>query len=180
MLEEKYKRANEIQEEMWRLKNESNMLLKNFRGRYLCSIKPKVNRELKKQSHCIIVESDGDHLSMCSDFFKNKSGNRTQYNLILNPSPDLKYSKDCLKNRTWSNYDMYPTVLAAMGVKIEGNRLGLGTDLFSNEPTVFEEFGYDYVNKELAKKSEFYNKRILSPNGEKIAMHNTDDNQKYA
>ena len=117
---------------------------------------------------------------MCSDFFKNKSGNRTQYNLILNPSPDLKYSKDCLKNRTWSNYDMYPTVLAAMGVKIEGNRLGLGTDLFSNEPTVFEEFGYDYVNKELAKKSEFYNKRILSPNGEKIAMHNTDDNQKYA
>ena len=122
----------------------------------------------------------GDHLSMCSDFFKNKNGNRTQYNLILNPSPDLKYSKDCLKNRTWSNYDMYPTVLAAMGVKIEGNRLGLGTDLFSNEPTVFEEFGYDYVNKELAKKSEFYNKRILSPNGEKIAMHNTDDNQKYA
>lgn len=121
----------------------------------------------------------GDHLSMCSDFFKNKNGNRTQYNLILNPSPDLKYSKDCLKNRTWSNYDMYPTVLAAMGVKIEGNRLGLGTDLFSNEPTVFEEFGYDYVNKELAKKSEFYNKRILSPNGEKIAMRTSDDNEKY-
>ena len=64
---------------------------------------------------------------------------------------------------------MYPTVLAAMGVKIEGNRLGLGTDLFSNEPTVFEAFGPDYVNKELAKKSEFSNKRILSTKGEKIA-----------
>lgn len=55
MLEEKYKRANEIKEEMWRLKNESNMLLKNFRGRYLCSIKPKVNRELKKQSHWLML-----------------------------------------------------------------------------------------------------------------------------
>lgn len=65
------------------------------------------------------------------------------------------------------------------GVKIEGNRLGLGTDLFSNEPTVFEKFGYDYVNKELAKKSEFYNKRILSSNGKKIAMRTSDDNKKY-
>ena len=77
MLEEKYKRANEIKEEMWRLKNESNMLLKNFRGRYLCSIKPKVNRELKKQSHCIIVESDGDYLfSLSAEDLKLLSENR--------------------------------------------------------------------------------------------------------
>ena len=77
MLEEKYKRANEIQEEMWRLKNESNMLLKNFRGRYLCSIKPKVNRELKKQSHYIIVESDGDYLfSLSAEDLKLLSENR--------------------------------------------------------------------------------------------------------
>lgn len=67
MLEEKYKRANEIQEEMWRLKNESNMLLKNFRGRYVCSIRPKVNRVLKKQLHYVLAESDGDYLFSLSD-----------------------------------------------------------------------------------------------------------------
>lgn len=77
MLEEKYKRANEIQEEMWRLENESNMLLKNFRGRYLYSIKPKVNRELKKQSHYIVVESDGDYLfSLSAEDLKLLSENR--------------------------------------------------------------------------------------------------------
>lgn len=82
MLEEKYKRANEIQEEMWRLKNESNMLLKNFRGRHLCSIKPKVNRELKKQSHYIIAESDGDYLfSLSAEDLKLLSENRmNRYN----------------------------------------------------------------------------------------------------
>ena len=123
----------------------------------------------------------GDHLSMCSDFFKNvnKNYNRTQYNLIINPSPELEISKTCFNNRIWSNYDMYPTVLAAMGVKIDGNRLALGTNLFSNEPTVFERYGYDYVNKELAKKSTFFNDKILSPNGEKVALHSSKENEKY-
>ena len=123
----------------------------------------------------------GDHLSMCSDFFKNvnKNYNRTQYNLIINPSPELEISKTCFNNRIWSNYDMYPTVLAAMGVKIDGNRLALGTNLFSNEPTVFEQYGYDYVNKELAKKSVFFNDKILSPNGEKVSLRSSKENEKY-
>lgn len=74
---------------------------------------------------------------------------------------------------------MYPTVLAAMGVKIDGNRLALGTNLFSNESTVFEQYGYDYVNKELAKKSTFFNDKILSPNGEKISLRSSKENEKY-
>ena len=32
--------------------------------------------------------------------------------------------------------DMYPTTLAAMSIKIEGNKMGLGTNLFSNEKTL--------------------------------------------
>lgn len=71
MLEEKYKRANEIKEEMSRLKNESDILLKKFRrwncNRYVYSIKPKVNRVLKKQSHYVLTESDGDYLFTLSD-----------------------------------------------------------------------------------------------------------------
>ena len=31
----------------------------------------------------------------------------------------------------FSQFDMFPTTLAALGVKIEGNKLGLGVNLFS-------------------------------------------------
>ena len=46
---------------------------------------------------------------------------------------------------------MYPTILSSMGVEIKGNKLGLGTDLFSDEETLFEKYGIAYVNEELGK-----------------------------
>ena len=57
--------------------------------------------------------------------------------------------------------DLYPTTLGALGAKIEGNRLGLGTNLFSNEKTLIEKYGVEYVNKELKKVSRFYDNSIL-------------------
>jgi phosphoglycerol transferase len=42
-----------------------------------------------------------------------------------------------------------------MGVQIEGNRLGLGVNLFSDEPTIIEEYGLSYVTEEIEKKSTF-------------------------
>ena len=47
-----------------------------------------------------------------------------------------------------------------MGVKIDGDRLGLGTNLFSNKKTITEEYGFDYVDGEISKKSSFYNTNI--------------------
>ena len=41
-------------------------------------------------------------------------------------------------NRDFSSLDMFPTVLDAMGVELEGRRLGLGTSLFSEENTLLE------------------------------------------
>lgn len=57
--------------------------------------------------------------------------------------------------------DMFPTILDSIGIKIEGNRLGLGTNLFSEEKTLAELYGYDYLFQELKKKSNFYNKKLL-------------------
>ena len=37
---------------------------------------------------------------------------------------------------------MYPTILASMGATIEGDRLGLGTNLFSSQETLIEQLGY--------------------------------------
>ena len=57
--------------------------------------------------------------------------------------------------------DMYPTILASIGVKIEGERLGLGTNLYSGIPTIVEEIGYDYFNNEIKKTSKYYNEVII-------------------
>ena len=56
--------------------------------------------------------------------------------------------------------DMFPTTLAALGVSIEGDRLGLGTNLFSSKKTIPEEIGLDNFNKELKKSSDYYYKYI--------------------
>ena len=63
-------------------------------------------------------------------------------------------------SRDWAVFDMFPTILASIGCEIEGDRLGIGTNLFSERDTVFEEFGVDYVNDELVKRSNFYNFNI--------------------
>ena len=57
--------------------------------------------------------------------------------------------------------DMMPTTLAAMGCTVEGDRLGLGTDLFSETPTLAEEMGTAEFSEELAKASEHYSKKFI-------------------
>lgn len=108
----------------------------------------------------------GDHISMETDFFEfynfDESYHRSQFNLILNPDPSVaKLSESRQRNRLYANYDMFPTMLAGIGVKVEGERLGIGTNLFSNKDTLFEEYGVDFINNELEKKSEIYNNEIL-------------------
>jgi phosphoglycerol transferase len=111
----------------------------------------------------------GDHLSMDTNFFKNFDPNylRTTYNLILNPASSVsEVSEDRTHNRWWSNIDMFPTILASIGVKIEGDRLGLGTNLFSDTPTLFEEHGgiegWEKVSDIYLEGSKYYAKNILN------------------
>ena len=56
---------------------------------------------------------------------------------------------------------MFPSTLAALGVKIEGDKLALGTNLFSNKKTLTEEYGIEYINEEFAKKSSYYNVNFI-------------------
>ena len=50
-----------------------------------------------------------------------------------------------------------------MGVEIKGDRLALGTNLFSDTPTLTEQYGYDFLNTELQKDSDYYNKTFFAP-----------------
>jgi len=63
-------------------------------------------------------------------------------------------------NRQYSTIDMFPTTLAALGVDIPGNQLGLGANLFSDVPTLIERFDLQYVTDEMMKSSEFINNLI--------------------
>ena len=116
---------------------------------------------IKKQNFYkdTIIVITGDHLSMDKKHFEkvDKNYTRTVFNTFLNTN--IKNVNN--KNRLVSSFDVFPTTLSLLGATWEGDRLGLGTNLFSGSKTIFEEYGYDYVNNELKKKSLFYNKEIL-------------------
>ena len=77
---------------------------------------------------------------------------RHGYNCFINAAVDPYYTQ----NRVFSALDMFPTTLAAMGCSIEGDRLGLGTNLFSRQATLIELRGYEELSDELSMRSEFY------------------------
>ena len=101
----------------------------------------------------------GDHLTMDPKFMQPVVSDyqRSIYNCIINPAIEPVNEK----NRLFGTYDMMPTTLAAMGITVEGDRLGLGTNLFSDKKTLTEEYGHAYVNREFQKYSSFYNKNLL-------------------
>ena len=100
----------------------------------------------------------GDHPTMDSDYCAeiDQEGNydRRVFTAYINAAA---YAQD-QQERTYSTFDNFPTTLAALGVQIDGDRLGLGTNLFSGTKTLLEEFGNSKVNDELKKKSEFIEK----------------------
>lgn len=98
----------------------------------------------------------GDHFRMDSSLIP-EGAERRLYNCYINSA---KEPAGATTNRTFTSLDFFPTTLSAMGFDIEGNRLGLGTDLFSGDPTLAEEIGFDYLDTELAKESRFYMKEL--------------------
>ena len=78
---------------------------------------------------------------------------RTTYNCFIN-APKTPVNT---KNRIFSSLDMFPTTLSAMGATIKGDRLGLGTDLFSSTPTLCEELGVEEYKKQLEMSNKWVN-----------------------
>lgn len=106
----------------------------------------------------------GDHLTMDSEYMANMGVDnylRKTYFTIINPPSELTEKE---QPRQYTTFDFYPTTLAALGVNIEGNRLCLGVNLFSDVPTLLEEFDQKYLNGELLKSSNLYTKKLLYNN----------------
>lgn len=105
-----------------------------------------------------VIVLNGDHLCMDSKYYEDMPDDyeRKTYTAIINSS-----KKEPDTTRLYSTMDLFPTTLSAMGVTIKGDRLGLGTDLYSDTPTLLEELGENYLNYELSLNSTFYDKNIL-------------------
>lgn len=101
----------------------------------------------------------GDHCSMDKGYFSrniDEDYQRYVYNCFINAAA-VPYQN---QNRQFSALDMFPTTLAAMGCTIEGDRLGLGTNLFSKAPTLMERLGYTQLCTELSKKADYYSENF--------------------
>lgn len=97
----------------------------------------------------------GDHLSMNNTFWDDIGDyERNVYNCFINV-PEGIYPVQS-KNREFSALDLFPTILASLDTRIEGDRLGLGTNLFSDEPTLPEMLGREKFEKELKLYSKYY------------------------
>lgn len=104
----------------------------------------------------------GDHCSMDKGYFSrnvDEDFNRMVYNVIVN----APVSSGNTKNRDYCAMDLFPTTLAALGCEIEGNRLGLGTNLYSNLPTLAEKYGFRQFNGKLSQSSDFYAAHFYEP-----------------
>ena len=97
----------------------------------------------------------GDHESMDNGYFERtveEDYQRMSYNCFINPAAKAMRKT----GRQWAAIDLFPTTLASIGCTIEGNRLGLGTNLFSGQVTLCEKYGFEVLNDELGKSSDYY------------------------
>ena len=94
----------------------------------------------------------GDHPTMDSDFCENIESDyeRKVYTAYMNSPVKVETAS----KREYTTFDMFPTTVASLGAVIEGDQLGLGTNLFSSRQTLIERFDIPMVKKEIGKKSK--------------------------
>ena len=90
----------------------------------------------------------GDHLRMGDNFKMPRK--RAIYNLFLNaPRPETT-------NRYFTQIDLFPSILEAIGGKIPNHHLGLGVSVFSKEKTLAECYTTKELEEHLEKKNKLY------------------------
>ena len=94
----------------------------------------------------------GDHLAM-NERLSSLEMNRKPLNIFINTDK----TQTRTKWRTFTPFDIYPTIVESLGAEIEGHRLGLGTSLFSGEPTLTEgKMTVEEMDINVRKKSKIY------------------------
>lgn len=96
----------------------------------------------------------GDHPRMDTTLVSEvEYDDRVIYNCFINAATE---PKGAVSERVFTSFDIFPTTLAAMGFTIEGDRLGLGVNMFSDKETLAEQMGYLTLQDEITKFSYYY------------------------
>lgn len=94
----------------------------------------------------------GDHPTMSSSFClepdKKGYARKTYVNFI-----NSAVSRTIKTKRTYSHFDIFPTILRSIGVTLSSPYLALGVDLYSDVETYLETYEKDYINIQLQGKS---------------------------
>lgn len=117
----------------------------------------------KKQSWykntTIVILGDHNYLAApLNNFIKAASKNyhataRRWLDIFINDAPCCDMVQ---RNRMFSSFDMFPTVLESIGCKIDGRSLGFGKSLYGGEKTLIELYGAQKINEELMQKTLQY------------------------
>ena len=86
-----------------------------------------------------------------------KLQDRHPYNAFINSAK----TTDKNKNRLFTTFDLFPTVVESMGIEFNAKGLGLGRSLFSGEKTLLEEKGLKKLNSEIDRPSIFYEENLM-------------------
>ena len=129
-------------------------------------------QEFYKDTVIIIT---GDHPRMDANLVDGLTYyERTVYDCFINCKEQCALD---VKSRTFAPMDMFPTILGALGCEIEGNRLGLGTNLFSDAKTLAEQRSFSWLSQEVAKPSNYYVSRFASNASEKMQIETGGDRE---
>lgn len=106
----------------------------------------------------------GDHLWMGDTIAgRELSEDRTVYNVFINPLAKVEQPGE----RLFCTPDFAPTILEAVGARLPDRRFGIGTSLFSSQPTIMEQLGEEQFVEELGKTSKRYNQFFRRPRGKR-------------
>ncbi|EAY05418.1 Sulfatase family protein [Trichomonas vaginalis G3] len=103
----------------------------------------------------------GDHVSR-SDYalYASSTQNyeRGAFNVFINS--ELKSNNTFERN--FSVYDMFPTILASAGIKIKGDKLGIGVNMFSDEKTHIEQYSQQEFEDSFNDATYWFDTAILN------------------
>lgn len=95
----------------------------------------------------IAIFADHATLEKLADSEEDNTGNELYHAFVNVPLAPAK------KDRVFNQVDLFPTLLNAAGFDIEGGRLGIGTSLFGQKPTLNEKYGEKLLRRELTRRS---------------------------
>ncbi|MDR1971302.1 MAG: LTA synthase family protein [Treponema sp.] len=94
----------------------------------------------------------GDHLYMDGSIFSDRTADRRPLNVFINSL----LPGDHVKNREFSHFDLFPTLIDSIGGTYDVGGLGLGRSMSRGGKTLLETMGSQALGSNLAKKSLVY------------------------